>query len=94
MQRLGFYLDELGYINDNGRSALEALAQETNTLVNNGNFEEAFDKFLSLGDFVNENAGAVAVDLKYIVDKLTQESVQNTGIFYACNICSFILRLA
>lgn len=85
---LGFYLEELGYIDGNGRAAIENFANETLDLVNQGQAESAFDNFLSLGQIVNENAGAVAVNLGHIVEKLTNSS--STGncsfICFICNI--------
>ncbi|KAJ8721620.1 hypothetical protein PYW07_002395 [Mythimna separata] len=73
MTKLGFYLEELGYIDANGRDAIETLSKETTQLVQGENYEDAFDKFISLGQFVNENAGATAVNLGNIVQKLTRE---------------------
>lgn len=73
MTKLGFYLEELGYIDANGRDALESLSEETTQLVQADDLENAFDRFISLGEFVNENAGAVAVNLGNIVEKLTRE---------------------
>ncbi|KAJ8730911.1 hypothetical protein PYW08_002324 [Mythimna loreyi] len=73
MTKLGFYLEELGYIDANGRDAIETLSRETTQLVQDKKLEDAFDKFVSLGQFVNENAGATAVNLGNIVQKLTRE---------------------
>lgn len=73
MTKLGFYLEELGYIDANGRAAIETLSNETTTSLSNGDLGDAFDKFISLGQFVNDNAGAVAVNLGHIVEKLTRE---------------------
>ncbi|KAG6456650.1 hypothetical protein O3G_MSEX009847 [Manduca sexta] len=77
LTKLGFYLEELGYIDGNGRSAVENISNIINKAVNEERFGEAFDRLLSLGKFVNENAGAVAVNLGHIVEKLTQESLQD-----------------
>lgn len=72
MTKLGFYLEELGYIDAKGRDAIETLSGETTQLVGE-DLENAFDKFISLGQFVNDNAGAVAVNLGNIVEKQTRE---------------------
>uniref|UniRef100_A0A2A4K3U2 Uncharacterized protein n=1 Tax=Heliothis virescens TaxID=7102 RepID=A0A2A4K3U2_HELVI len=74
MTKLGFYLEELGYIDGNGRTAIESLSEETTAAVNLGNLGNAFDKFISMGQFVNENAGAIAVNLGHIVEKLTRQT--------------------
>ncbi|XP_059049636.1 uncharacterized protein LOC131844708 [Achroia grisella] len=74
LTKLGFYLEELAYVDNFGRDALESFAEETNKLVEDEKYGEAFDKFLTLDEVVNKEAGAVAVNLARIVDKLTQES--------------------
>lgn len=74
LTKLGFYLEELGYIDSNGRTAVENLSSETNNLLNAGQLDAAFDRFITLGDFINENAGAVAVNIGHIVEKLTQDT--------------------
>ncbi|CAD0199722.1 unnamed protein product [Chrysodeixis includens] len=79
MSKLGFYLEELGYIADNGRPAIETLAKDINDLVSVENYSNAFDVFASLGEFVNEKAGAIAVNLAYIVEKKTQETSDSRG---------------
>lgn len=79
MSKLGFYLEELGYIADNGRPAIETLAKDVSDLVTAGNYRNAFDEFTSLGEFVNEKAGAIAVNLAYIVEKKTQETPDSRG---------------
>lgn len=91
MTKLGFYLEELGYIDDNGRTAIETLSQNTNNLVISGNLETAFNNFISLGDFINENAGAVAVNLGYIVEKLTRGSSNSRDYFGQRNYIRSIL---
>lgn len=73
LTKLGFYLEELGYIYNPGREAIEILTAETQELISNGQLSEAFENFASLGDIVNE-AGAVAVNLRHIVEKLTDSS--------------------
>ncbi|XP_052754686.1 uncharacterized protein LOC113520990 isoform X2 [Galleria mellonella] len=74
LTKLGFYLEELAYVDNNGRNVLETFSNETRQLVADGQNGEAFDKFLSLGRVINEEAGAVAVNLAFIADKLTRES--------------------
>ncbi|XP_063822509.1 uncharacterized protein LOC135072501 isoform X1 [Ostrinia nubilalis] len=74
LTKLGFYLEELGYIDGNGRAAIEIFSNETTYLVSEGQLAEAYEKFLSLGEFVNEEAGAVAVNLGHIVEKVTYDS--------------------
>ncbi|XP_026733002.1 serine carboxypeptidase-like 51 [Trichoplusia ni] len=81
MSKLGFYLEELGYIADNGRPAIETLAKDVSDLVTAGNYRNAFDEFTSLGEFVNEKAGAIAVNLAYIVEKKTQETPNSRDYF-------------
>lgn len=73
LTKLGFYLEELGYVDANGRSAIENLSSDISNLVNDGQVGDAFDIFINLGDFINDNAGAVAVNLAHIVEKLTRE---------------------
>ncbi|KAL0880820.1 hypothetical protein ABMA27_002005 [Loxostege sticticalis] len=77
LSQLGFYLEELAYVDDNGRAAIENFANETKHLVDEGQLGEAYEKFLSLGEFVNNNAGAVAVNLGQIVEKLTPNSTRD-----------------
>ncbi|CAG9785547.1 unnamed protein product [Diatraea saccharalis] len=72
--KLGFYLEELAYVDFSGRAAIESLSNEINELVDQGKLESAYDHFLTLDKFINENAGAVAVNLEYIVEKVTRES--------------------
>ncbi|CAH0692929.1 unnamed protein product [Chilo suppressalis] len=74
MTKLGFYLEELAYIDNKGREAIENLSNEINESINQGSLEAAYNSFLTLDKFVNENAGAVAVNLNYIVEKLTQDN--------------------
>ncbi|KAM3964303.1 uncharacterized protein ACR2FA_001796 [Aphomia sociella] len=81
LSKLGFYLEELGYVDDVGRDVIENLSNETSKLVDDGRYEAAFDKFLSLSQIVNDEAGAVAVNLGYIVDKLTRQSSTISGDF-------------
>lgn len=76
LTKLGFYLEELGYIDNDGRTEIENLSHETSSLVQDEKYGEAMDKFLTLGDFINEDAGAVAVNLEYIVDKLNTGSTR------------------
>ncbi|XP_026315806.1 retinoid-inducible serine carboxypeptidase-like [Hyposmocoma kahamanoa] len=72
LTKLGFYLEEMGYIDATGRAVIEGFSAETNRLVNNEDYEEAYDKFLSLGRIVEEEAGTVAVNLRRITDKLVR----------------------
>lgn len=81
LTRLGFYLEELAYVDGNGRGAIERFSDEVNGLVDDGQLEEAFDKFMSLNEIVNENAGAVAVNLGYIVEKLTRETTRGNLLY-------------
>lgn len=74
LTKLGFYLEEMGYIDANGRSAIEHYTDTTYDLVNKGEYDQAFDKFMALGQFVNEDAGAVAINLWNIVEKMTKVS--------------------
>lgn len=74
LTKLGFYLEEMGYVDATGRAVIEDFASETNSLVNSGQYEEAYDKFLTLGQLVNEEAGTVAVNLGRIIDKLTRNT--------------------
>lgn len=62
----------MGYIDATGRAVIESFSAETNRLVNNEDYEEAYDKFLSLGRIVEEEAGTVAVNLRRITDKLVR----------------------
>lgn len=64
----------MGYIDATGRSVIEEFSSETNNLASSERYEEAYDKFLSLGQIVNEEAGAVAVNLERIIDKLTRHT--------------------
>ncbi|XP_049867855.1 retinoid-inducible serine carboxypeptidase-like [Pectinophora gossypiella] len=81
LTELGFYLDEMGYVDPAGRVIVEAFSEELSALVDGGQFEEAFDKFLTLGDFLNEEAGTVAVNLNYIIQKLTRTSTAARDYF-------------
>lgn len=64
----------MGYIDATGRAVIEEFSSETNRLVNSEDYEEAYDKFLSLGRLVEEEAGTVAVNLERITDKLTRNA--------------------
>ncbi|XP_038214574.1 retinoid-inducible serine carboxypeptidase-like [Zerene cesonia] len=77
LTKLGFYLEELAYVDGNGRAAIEEFSTSLSSLVSSKNFEEAFNQFFSLGEFINERAGAVAVNVGYIVEKLTRNSVRD-----------------
>ncbi|CAH2080287.1 unnamed protein product, partial [Iphiclides podalirius] len=77
LNQLGFYLEELGYIDRNGRNAIEELSATVNNYTNHEQYEEAFDLFVTLGEFINENAGAIAVNLNHIVEKLTRGSTND-----------------
>ncbi|XP_063389518.1 uncharacterized protein LOC134672158 [Cydia fagiglandana] len=76
LTKLSFYLYELGYVDEDGRTAIDNFSKETNDLVDNGQLGAAFDHFLSLGEYTNENAGSVAVNLGHIVEKLTRDARQ------------------
>lgn len=82
LTKLSFYLWELGYVDENGREAIERFSEETNDLVNNGQLGAAFDHFLSLGEYINEIAGAVAVNLGHIVEKLPRDARQGYPLTY------------
>lgn len=86
LTKLGFYLEELGYIETNGRSAVENFSKQISSLVQTEAYEEAFDQFTSLGSFVNENTGAVAVNLAHIVEKLTRNSSQLSKLMRSIKI--------
>lgn len=64
----------MGYIDAKGRAVIEAFSAETNDLVRNGDYSGAYAKFLSLGRLVDEEAGAVAVNLGRIIDKLMRDT--------------------
>lgn len=64
----------MGYIDATGRTVIEEFSSETNSLVNSEDYEKAYDKFLSLGQLVGEEAGTVAVNLGRITDKLTRNA--------------------
>ncbi|XP_053612515.1 uncharacterized protein LOC128676434 [Plodia interpunctella] len=81
LTKLGFYLEELAYIDGKGREIIENFSSETNTMIYNENYGDAFDHFLTLGDIVNDNAGAIAVNIGYIVEKLTKEPSTNSNNF-------------
>ncbi|XP_045447587.1 retinoid-inducible serine carboxypeptidase-like [Melitaea cinxia] len=72
LTKLGFYLEELGYIDSDGRVRVDNYTNGIQTLVASESYEQAFGYFTSLEQFINENAGAVAVNLNYIVEKLTR----------------------
>ncbi|CAK1540402.1 unnamed protein product [Leptosia nina] len=74
LTKLGFYLEELAMIDGTGRAAVEDFSASVNTLLSEDKLEEAFDKFITLGDFVNDQAGAFAANIGRIVEKLTPES--------------------
>ncbi|KAI8422471.1 hypothetical protein MSG28_006296 [Choristoneura fumiferana] len=76
LTKLSFYLWELGYVDENGREAIERFSKETTDLVNNGQLGAAFDHFLSLGEYTNEIVGAAAVNLGHIVEKLPRDARQ------------------
>ncbi|XP_075974951.1 retinoid-inducible serine carboxypeptidase-like [Anticarsia gemmatalis] len=81
MTKLGFYLEELGYIDGKGRTAVENLSEQTNALVNSGSLEAAFNNFFTLDTFVNGDGGAVAVNLRNIVEKVTREPSESRAYF-------------
>ncbi|GBP20462.1 Retinoid-inducible serine carboxypeptidase [Eumeta japonica] len=79
MTRLGFYLEELGYIDANGREVVEGLAERTLNALEQNDSAGAFDNFLALEETVSNEAGAVAVNIKYIIDKLTRNQTEGFG---------------
>lgn len=78
LTKLGFYLEELGYIDGKGRIVIEDFSSLTTSLVERGDFVEAYNRFSSLRYLVNNEAGAVAVNLQNIVEKLTRDANQGT----------------
>ncbi|KAL4715372.1 hypothetical protein ACJJTC_015143 [Scirpophaga incertulas] len=72
--KLGFYLEELGYIDGKGRKAIEEFSDEVNHAVTEHRYEEAYRMFLKLEYIVNKNANAVSVNLERILDKMSQDS--------------------
>ncbi|CAG9578654.1 unnamed protein product [Danaus chrysippus] len=92
LTKLGYYLEELAYIDGKGRIEIESFSNLTYSLVQSESFEQAFDQFSSLDNFVNENAGAVSVNLNYIVEKLRRES--NRDYFGQNNYVNRILALS
>lgn len=79
MTKLGFYLEELGYIDGKGRTVIENFSSLTTSLVEREDFIEAYNQFNSLRHFVNNEAGAVAVNLDNIVEKLTKDVNKGTS---------------
>ncbi|XP_052739575.1 retinoid-inducible serine carboxypeptidase-like [Bicyclus anynana] len=77
LTKLGFYLEELGYVDAAGREAIENFSNVTSLLVESEQFQEAFLKFTFLGKYINENTGAVAVNLAHIVEKLYRSSLDS-----------------
>ncbi|XP_032515528.2 uncharacterized protein LOC116768799 [Danaus plexippus] len=92
LTKLGYYLEELAYIDGRGRTEIESFSNLTYSLVQSESFERAFDQFSSIDNFVNNNAGAVSVNLNYIVEKLTRES--NRDYFGQNNYVNRILGLS
>ncbi|XP_013142909.1 PREDICTED: retinoid-inducible serine carboxypeptidase-like [Papilio polytes] len=76
LTKIGFYLEEFGKIDADGRKVVENFSDEINTLTNNGRYEEAFDLFLSIKKVVNINAGAGGLNLDDISEKLTRDKLQ------------------
>ncbi|KAI5633233.1 serine carboxypeptidase domain-containing protein [Phthorimaea operculella] len=72
LTKLGFYLDEMGYVDPTGRVVVEEFVSELNALVDAGQMEEAFDKFLTLESFLNEEVGTAAINLRHLIQKLTR----------------------
>lgn len=64
----------MGYIDARGRAVIEDFSIETNNLVSSGDYGDAYEKFLSLGRLVEEEAGTVAVNLGRIIDKLIRNT--------------------
>ncbi|XP_035433944.2 retinoid-inducible serine carboxypeptidase-like [Spodoptera frugiperda] len=82
LTKLGFYLEELAYVDGNGRRAIESLTNMISTAEQVGRPDFAGQLFQTLGRAVNEEAGAVAVNLGHIVQKLTNESLHGTQDYY------------
>ncbi|KAH9635533.1 hypothetical protein HF086_003147 [Spodoptera exigua] len=84
--KLGFYLEELAYIDGSGRRAIDGLTSMIAKAEKVGRPDFAFELFQTLGNAVNKEGGAVAVNLGHIVQKLPKESLnveyilQNTSI--------------
>ncbi|XP_013187348.1 uncharacterized protein LOC106132467 [Amyelois transitella] len=91
LSKLGFYLEELGYIDGRGRETIETFSSEINTLVSDENYDDAFEQFLTLGEIVNDNAGAIAVNLGYIIQKLTREETSSRN-FNAFGMRSYLQK--
>lgn len=72
LTKLGFYMEEWGYVDANGRAEIEQLSEETLRFVNEGKYADALSNFINLEDFINEKAGAVAVNLRHLVEKMTR----------------------
>lgn len=72
LTKLGFYLEEMGYIDYVGRNSIEGLSTQITSLVDQQRFMEAFFLFLGLEDFVNVEGETEAINLGNIVEKLTR----------------------
>ncbi|KAJ2942671.1 hypothetical protein O0L34_g2142 [Tuta absoluta] len=81
LTKLGFYLDEMGYVDSTGRVIVEEFTSELNDLVTAGQMDEAFDKFSSLEQFLNEEVGAAAINLRYLIQKLTRGPTRGRDYF-------------
>ncbi|XP_068632773.1 retinoid-inducible serine carboxypeptidase-like [Battus philenor] len=73
LTQIGFYLEELGIIDAEGRAAIEEYTRNLNKLVADGRYEEAFDAYMSLSQFINEEGHAFAIDLTDIGQKVPRE---------------------
>ncbi|KPJ06964.1 Facilitated trehalose transporter Tret1 [Papilio machaon] len=76
LTKIGFYLEEFGKIDSDGRRVVENYSDKINRLTNNGRYGEAFDLFLSIKKVINVNAGAAGINLDDIAEKLTRDKLQ------------------
>ncbi|XP_014369392.2 retinoid-inducible serine carboxypeptidase-like [Papilio machaon] len=76
LTKIGFYLEEFGKIDGDGRRVVENYSNKINRLTNNGLYGEAFDLFLSIKKVINVNAGAAGINLDDIAEKLTRDKLQ------------------
>lgn len=91
MTKIGFYLEEFGKIDADGRKVVENFSDEINMLTNNGRYEEAFDLFLSIKKVVNINAGAGGLNLDDISEKLTRDKLQGELSSICNNIFIYLI---
>ncbi|CAH0702538.1 unnamed protein product [Spodoptera exigua] len=80
--KLGFYLEELAYIDGSGRRAIDSLTSMIAKAEKVGRPDFAFELFQTLGNAVNKEGGAVAVNLGHIVQKLPKESLNGPQDYF------------